>query len=80
MWIYQDAWFHLGDFDRATETEYRIKKEGNGVYFFVIEGTFKVGDKVLEQRDAFGVWETDKISFTAQAHSKLLLIDVPMSF
>lgn len=80
MWIYQDAWFHLGDFDRVTETEYRIKKEGNGVYLFVIEGTFKVGNKVLEQRDAFGVWEADKISFNAQAHSKLLLIDVPMSF
>ena len=80
MWIYQDAWFHLGDFDRATEIEYLIKKEGNGVYLFVIEGTFKVGNKVLEQRDAFGVWEADKISFTAQPHSKLLLIDVPMSF
>ena len=70
MWIHQDAWFHLGDFDRATATEYQIKKDGNGVYVFVIDGCFNVGDQVLNKRDALGVWEADKISFTAQPIQK----------
>lgn len=80
MWIHQDAWFHLGDFDQTTETEYHIKKEGNGVYIFVISGTFRIGDQELNKRDALGVWEVDKISFVAQPESKVLLVEVPMSF
>ena len=80
MWIHQDAWFHLGDFDRVTETEYLTKKEGNGVYVFGIEGAIKVGDQQINKRDALGVWEVDKISFLAQPHSKVLLVEVPMSF
>ena len=80
MWIHQDAWFHLGDFDQTTTTAYQIKKEGNGVYIFVIEGSFNVGDQELNKRDALGVWETKEITFVAQPHSKVLLVEVPMSF
>nr|AOE06372.1 pirin [uncultured bacterium] len=80
VWIHQDAWFHMGEFNRDTETEYITKKKGNGVYIFVIEGTFKVGDQQLNQRDALGVWEANKISFVVQPYSKVLLVDVPMSF
>ena len=36
MWIHQDAWFHMGEFNQATETEYITKKQGNGIYIFVI--------------------------------------------
>ena len=77
-WIQQDAWFHLGDFDQETATEYQVKKDGNGVYVFVINGTFTIDDLILNKRDAMGVWEVDKISFLAQANSKVLLIEVPM--
>ena len=30
MWIHQDAWFHLGEFDKETRINYNINKEGNG--------------------------------------------------
>jgi redox-sensitive bicupin YhaK (pirin superfamily) len=80
MWIHQDAWFHLGDFEKATEKIYRIKKEGNGVYVFIIEGTIKIGDQQLNKRDALGVWETEFISFKVQPQSKILLVEVPMSY
>ena len=80
MWIHQEAWFHLGEFDKVTETEYQIKKNGNGVYIFVIEGSLTVVNQVLNKRDALGVWEADKISFVAQPDSKVLLVEVPMSF
>ena len=80
MWIHQDAWFHLGDFDTPTHSEYQIKKEGNGVYVFVIEGHIKAGDQELQKRDALGVWETDKISFSTQSKTKVLLVEVPMVF
>jgi len=80
MWIHQDAWFHLGDFDQATQTDYTIKKQGNGVYVFVIEGNTIIGEQELQSRDALGVWETEQITFQTQANTKVLLVEVPMSF
>jgi redox-sensitive bicupin YhaK (pirin superfamily) len=41
-WIYQDAWFHIGRFDKDREVLYERKKKGNGVYLFVISGSFRV--------------------------------------
>jgi len=49
MWIHQNVWFHLTDFEESTETEYEMKKEGSGVYIFVIEGEFKIDDHRLKK-------------------------------
>jgi quercetin 2,3-dioxygenase len=54
VWIYQDAWFHLGAFDAGVEFGYTLKKKGNGVYLFVIKGSFEVEGQRLENRDALG--------------------------
>ena len=80
MWIHQDAWIHLGDFEEVTSIDYVLKKKGNGVYIFVIEGIFKVANEKLEKRDALGVWNTESITFEAQSKSQVLLIEVPMEF
>ena len=80
MWIHQDAWIHLGDFEEVTSVDYMLKKKGNGVYIFVIEGIFKVANEKLEKRDALGIWNTESITFEAQSKSQLLLIEVPMEF
>ena len=42
LWIYQDAWLSLCDIDENYEISYKIKKEGNGVYAFVIEGDVEI--------------------------------------
>ena len=80
MWIHQDAWIHLGDFEEVTSVDYMLKKKGNGVYIFVIEGIFKVANEKLEKRDALGVWNMESITFEAQSKSQVLLIEVPMEF
>ncbi|MEL0202662.1 MAG: pirin family protein, partial [Flavobacteriaceae bacterium] len=80
VWIHQDSWFYLGDFDTATQEEYTIKKEGNGVYAFVIEGSASLGGQTLNERDALGIWEADSFSVAAEANSRILLIEVPMQF
>ena len=77
MWIYQDAWFHMGDFDTTTELEYDLHKKGNGVYAFLIEGTAEIAGETLQKRDALGVWDTDSFSLKANPHSRILLIEVP---
>ena len=78
MWIHQDAWFHLGEFDKETEVEYSIHREGNGVYAFVIDGEGNVAGQDLSKRDALGIWDTQSFSITAKKDSRILLLEVPM--
>lgn len=78
-WIYQDAWFNLGTFDAGREFEYDLRKQGNGVYLFVIEGAFLYDGKRLEARDGLGVTDTATLKLkAAQAGSKILIMEVPM--
>ena len=80
MWIHQDAWFHLGEFDKETRISYNIKKKGNGVYAFLIEGSVQIDGKSLEKRDALGVWDTENFELLANQNSRILLIEVPLNY
>ena len=66
VWIYQNAWFHLGKFDKGISTDYSFKAEGNGVYVFVLNGDIKIDDQLLNTRDGFGIWDADKFMITAE--------------
>ncbi|MTB52324.1 pirin family protein [Lewinella sp. W8] len=77
--INQDAWFHLGNLHHGTATEYELKKAGNGVYAFVLEGSVTIGDQILERRDGLGIWDTDRLDITATKDARLLLMEVPMN-
>ncbi len=79
VWIHQDAWFHIGMFDNNFETEYSIKKEGNGVYAFILKGSFIIDGNTLNTRDGIGISETEKIYIKSLSpDSEILLMDVPM--
>jgi redox-sensitive bicupin YhaK (pirin superfamily) len=80
VWIHQDAWFHLGKFDKGFETAYTIKKQGNGVYAFILSGQVEINGQLLNSRDALGIWDTDQIKITAVTDAEFLLIDVPMKY
>lgn len=80
VWIHQDAWFHLGKFDKDFTTDYKLKKSGNGIYAFVIKGDVKIGNIQLNERDALGIWNTSDIKIVANTQdAELLLIEVPMT-
>jgi len=78
VWIYQDAWFHLGKFDKEMTLDYTIKKEGNGVYAFVIKGEVMIDGEKLETRDGFGIWNTNKLDIQVSEGAELLLLEIPM--
>lgn len=78
VWIYQNAWFHLGKFDKGVSTEYNIKAKGNGVYAFVLSGNLTINNQELESRDGFGIWDIDKFSLKANTDAEFLLMEVPM--
>lgn len=80
VWIHQDAWFHLGRFDQGTESNYQIRKKGNGVYVFLLKGTAEIEGQSLEERDGFGVWDISELNIKATAeNTEILLMDVPMT-
>ncbi|MBP6144882.1 MAG: pirin family protein, partial [Sediminibacterium sp.] len=60
VWIHQDAWFHIGKFDQGFQSQYDIKKAGNGMYAFVLYGAFEIAGQKLNERDALGITEFDQ--------------------
>lgn len=79
VWIHQNAWFHLGKFDKGVSTEYKLKLKGNGVYIFNLNGELEVDGQLLNNRDGFGIWDTDKMKLTAKTNSEFLIMEVPMT-
>lgn len=77
--IHQDAWFSLGDLEKGTSVSYQLKKSGNGVYFFLLEGEVEINTIVLNRRDGVGFTDTEIFSIKATADAQLLVMDVPMN-
>ena len=78
VWIHQDAWFYLSDFDADFSKKLSLKKEGNGFYIMNIEGEIEVNGEKLERRDAVGIWETEEIEIKANSNAKFLVMEIPM--
>lgn len=78
VWIHQDAWFHLADFDAGKTAEYQIHKAGNGVYAFVLKGDVSINGQALSTRDGLGIWDVDSFSIEASSDAEFLLMEVPM--
>ena len=78
VWIHQDAWFNLANFDKGVSKEYQLNKKGNGVYVFVLSGKAKIGDIELSTRDGLGIEDTDSFVLEALENSEILLMEIPM--
>jgi redox-sensitive bicupin YhaK (pirin superfamily) len=77
-WIHQDAWLSMVEISKNNPIEYNFNDENSGVYFMVISGKVNIANQNLEQRDALGVWNTNKVTIIAEESSKVLAIEVPM--
>lgn len=79
LWVNQDVWFSIGNFNKGNTKQYNVKKPGNGVFVMVIEGEFEVAGIKLSRRDAVGIEDTDLFNIEALSDdARILLIDVPM--
>jgi quercetin 2,3-dioxygenase len=76
--IYQDAWFSLGQLKKGFKTTYGVRKKGNGVYAFVIEGDVTINGQTLNKRDGLGIWDISQLNIKADSHAEVLIMDVPM--
>ena len=78
VWIHQDAWFYLSDFDAGFSKKLVLKKAGNGFYIMTIEGVIEVNGEKLEKRDALGIWNTNEIEVKATTNARFLVMEIPM--
>jgi hypothetical protein len=78
VWIYQKAWFPIGEFEKVSEEVYNLRKAAIGVYIFVLEGEVRIYDYLLSKRDAIGITETSAIHLDKMENSKVLLMEVPV--
>ena len=78
VWIHQDAWFYLSDFDAGFSKKLVLKKAGNGFYIMNIEGEIEVNGAKLEKRDALGIWNTNEIEVKATTNARFLVMEIPM--
>lgn len=79
VWIHQNAWFHLGKFDKEKELNYALKDKNNGVYAFLLEGKTIINGIELDRRDGLGIWNTPELNLQMSEDSKILLMEVPMT-
>jgi redox-sensitive bicupin YhaK (pirin superfamily) len=77
--IHQDAWFSLGKLDKGTSLTYNVKKPGNGVYAFLLDGDVTINDVAINRRDGLGITGTNQVNITADTSADLLLMEVPMN-
>lgn len=80
VWINQDAYFSLANLDAGTSLNYEIKKPGNGVYFFVLNGDIEAAEQSLTTRDAVAISEIESFGLKAKSYAEVLVIEVPMEF
>lgn len=80
VWIHQDAYFSMGNFDKGTSDTYKLNIKNNGIYLFVIDGSVSIEGSILNKRDAMGITNADQIELLSESNSKVLLMEVPMTF
>ena len=80
VWIHQDAWFHLGTFSNGHQETYSLKKQGNGVYIFLLTGLMEIGDFTLSKRDGLGITGAAEITLKSISdNTEVLVMEVPMA-
>lgn len=78
VWIHQDAYFSLGEFEEGQSANYTMKDPEHGLYVFVLEGSLDVEGEVLSKRDGMGLWNGKSFEMKSLSSSQVLLMEVPL--
>lgn len=79
VWIHQNAWFSVGQFDKGITTTYSIKAPLNGAYVFVIFGTVVINGQTLTARDGLGISDSKNFTMDVIDPAQVLVMDVPLN-
>ncbi len=77
LWINQDAYISIGEFEKGKEITYSIKKDKNKAFIFVMSGEIDANGTKLENRDSLGIEDEKEVVINISADSKVLIVEVP---
>jgi hypothetical protein len=77
LWIHQDAWISISELTTGNSLEYRLHREGNRLFAFVIEGLAEICGQQAGRRDAVGITGGESADIIAIKDTLILLIEVP---
>jgi quercetin 2,3-dioxygenase len=78
-WINQNAKLSLGYFDSGEKVRYSFNPVNKCLFIFLIEGSIRIGDITLNERDALGIWNTGEVMIQCEATSHFLIIETPVN-
>jgi redox-sensitive bicupin YhaK (pirin superfamily) len=78
VWIHQNAWFHIAEFDAGFARQYVMKDPENGLYIFVLSGELNVEGQNMNSRDGLGIAGAGDIKIKAITKAEFLLMEVPI--
>lgn len=78
VWLHQNAWFSVGEFDTGATQTYTLNDTDNGVYVFVISGSVVIDGTVLQPRDGLGITETNTFAMGVISKAQVLVMEVPV--
>lgn len=78
-WINQNTKMSLGLYEKAETIAYDFNPANKCVFLFVLEGSVRVGDQVVNGRDALGIWDASSIHLQTEANTEFLLIETPVN-
>jgi redox-sensitive bicupin YhaK (pirin superfamily) len=80
VWIHQQAWMNLAEFDSDQQTSYALHDANkNGIYLLVVEGEVEFEGEKLGKRDACALFDLQELNLTVKNKSKVLVIEVPLA-
>jgi hypothetical protein len=78
-WINQNAKLSLGYFDAGSTVGYNFNPVNKCLFVFCIDGLIKIGDQLLNKRDAVGAWDCSEIVVTCEKESEFIIIETPVN-
>jgi hypothetical protein len=76
--IMQQAYVSRAHLPEGKELDYSVYNKGNGMYLFLIEGSIRLEQQVLECRDGLSIEGAASIRIQAMKDAEILLLEVPM--
>ncbi|MDO8492584.1 MAG: pirin family protein [bacterium] len=76
--INQSAYFSLSEIPKKSIISYDLFEKSQGVFVFVIKGSIKIENEILNKGDAIFIEEIAKISLETLKKSYILAIEVPL--
>jgi hypothetical protein len=78
-WINQNTKMLLGLYEEKQTVTYSFNPANKCLFLFVVKGNVTVDGKIVNERDALGIWATDKINIDVNSETEFLLIETPVN-